>query len=86
MWAAIRLFFANNWLAIAAKAAIVFGFLGAVLSVYRAGAKSEENKNIKEELRNAKENLAQDGIVAGNDDVDGMRTKLSEALRRKRNS
>jgi hypothetical protein len=86
MWAAISSFLASRWLAIVERAAIIATVLGMAAAIYRAGAKSEENRNIKEELRNAKENLAQDGIVAGNDDVDGMRTKLSEALRRKRNT
>lgn len=86
MWAAIKLFFLDNAAAIMAKAAMLFAAIGAVAAVYRAGAKSERNDQLEVDLENAKEALKQDAIIGGNSDVGGMRTKLSEALRRKRNS
>lgn len=86
MWAAIKLFFSSNALAIAEKAMLVLGALGAVAAVYRAGAQAEKNDNIEEELSYAKKSLQQDSAIAGNSDVDGMRSRLSAALRRKRDA
>lgn len=86
MWTAIKLFLKANWLALAEKAALVGSIIGAIYAVYRAGGKAKENDTIKKELGYAKEALKQDATVAGNTDVDGMRIRLSEALRRKRNS
>lgn len=86
MWLAIRTFFVSNWLAIVEKLGLLFGIMGAVWGVYRAGSRAQENESMKEELKHAKEALNQDAIIAGNGDVDGMRSRLSEALRRKHNS
>ncbi len=86
MWLAVRTFFSNNAAALLAKLAVAASLLGAVAAVYRAGTRAQENKNMREELGHAKEALRQDGIVAGNSDVDGMRDRLSEALRHKRDS
>lgn len=86
MLAAIGTFLAGRWLALVERMAIIATVLGTAAAIYRSGSKAEQNRNMKEELRYAKENLAQDSIVAGNDDVGSMRTKLSEALRRKRDT
>lgn len=84
MWAGLKLFFRSNALAIIQRGAIILGAIGAIAAVYRAGGKAEENENTKKELGYAKEIIKQDATVAGNSDVDGMRLRLSEALRRKR--
>lgn len=86
MWAAIKLFFSSNAVAIIGKLALLAGAIGAVFAVYRAGGKAEKVDQLEMDLENAKDALKQDGIVAGNSDVGGMSAKLSEALRRKRNS
>jgi len=86
MWAAVKLFLRDNWLWFLAKAAIVLGVLGAVAAVYRAGKKAEQNDVMKKDLGYAKEALKQDAAIASNSDVDGMRVRLSKALRRKRDA
>ncbi len=86
MWAAIKLFFNTNAVALAEKAVALIALLGAAMAVYRAGAKAQRVDQLETDLENAKEALKQDAIVAGNSDVDSMRNKLSEALRHKRDS
>lgn len=83
MWASLKLFLTTNVASFMGQAVLLF--LG-VMAIYRAGGKSQENEHIKKELEHAKEALSQDAIVAGNSDVDGMRDRLSAALRRKRDA
>lgn len=86
MWTAIKAFFSANAVVLMEKGALLLGLLGAVATIYRAGSRAEQNDNLNEELGHAKEALKQDAVVAGNGDIDGMRDRLSQALRRKRNS
>lgn len=70
---------------IAAGAAII-GVLAILLRVFYAGKNAEQVKTQKRDLSDAKEVIRQNNIVSGNDNVAGMRKRLSAAMRQKRNS
>lgn len=52
--------------------------------IYKRGQDSIEKKEADRSHEEVKELARQDRVVAANPDTDGMRTRLSDALRRKR--
>lgn len=63
----------------------LLGKLATLWLAYQQGKKSEAAKLTEKALEEAREIKRQDDIVHSGD-VDSMRTKLSDALRRKRDS
>lgn len=84
MLAVLSGFFTRNALAIAGWAAAAFAVLAVLFGAREAGKQAERVKQLKKEKEHQDEMLRQNRIVLrGN--VERMRKRLSDALKRKRN-
>lgn len=72
------------WLEIVKWSGIILAGIAVFFSIKQSGRNAERVDQLKKDNKNAKEIIRQDSVVSTGD-ADIMRTRLSTALRRKRN-